>query len=281
MIGQQELLKQMMNLWDSKSFPRFSILVGLNGSGKRTLVRKFAKSINIPLVELPDTKADTVRDMIANAYQQAEPIIYLIADADKMRAAAKNTMLKVTEEPPNNAYIIMTLQDIKQTLDTIKSRGTTFIMERYTPEQLIDYYNKKYGDNLIPEEKTILTNLCETPVEVDLMKQYDFIDFYKAVENVVDHIATVSGANSFKIIERLSLKEDDGKYDIHLFWKAFMTACNEKMKQVRIEADPAEVFRYTTGVQITSKYLQQLSVQGINKQMCFDAWLLDIRKAWM
>ena len=49
------------------------------------------------------------------AYKQTERIIYLIQNADKMSLNAKNSLLKLVEEPPQQAYIIMELQQIENT----------------------------------------------------------------------------------------------------------------------------------------------------------------------
>ena len=120
MIGQTEVLKQVNNLIE-KGFPRFVIITGQKGQGKTTLALEIAKKLNILVVDI-GIKVDEIRDMIEMSYKQTEPIIYLIQNADKMSLGAKNSLLKVIEEPPNNAYFIMELKQIENTLDTIKSR---------------------------------------------------------------------------------------------------------------------------------------------------------------
>ena len=100
------------------------------------------------------------------------------------------------------------------------------------------------------------------------------LDFYNYVEKVVDNIALVSGSNAFKIGDKIAFKDsDEKKYDLKLFWKSFMTICVSRIKD-----DP---FKYSAGIRITSKYLQELRITGINKQSTFDCWLLDIRQEWM
>jgi hypothetical protein len=99
-------------------------------------------------------------------------------------------------------------------------------------------------------------------------------EFYEYAEKVVDNVATVSGSNSFKIAGKIRFKDaDDTKYDLRLFWKAFMNICTGRLRE-----DP---LRYVMGIKITSKYLQELRITGINKQSSFDCWLLDVRKEWM
>jgi hypothetical protein len=124
------------------------------------------------------------------------------------------------------------------------------------------------------DERQIVDDLCVTPGEVDLLMEMGPVEFYEYAEKVVDNVAVVSGANSFKIAQKIKFKDTDtDKYDLRLFWKAFMTICSSRLRE-----DP---HRYAEGIKITSKYLQELRITGINKASTFDCWLLDIRKEWM
>lgn len=266
MIGQQTLLKRIDDLIASNKLPRFMILVGQHGSGRKMVANYIAKHSNHQLI-MVEPNADGIREMIAQAYKVIMPTAYVIADADTMSNAAKNAMLKVTEEPPNNACFIMTLQDEYQTLDTIRSRGTIFHMNTYTTKEIAMCVG---GDDM--EYIAEFTNVCDTPYEVILLKRYGVSDFNDFVRLVVDNIAIVSGANAFKIADRLAFDDNSG-YDLHLFWKAFMRECIR-----RFQENPK---MYGSGVSITSKYLQQLNTQSINKPNTFDMWLLDIRKEWI
>ena len=39
--------------------------------------------------------------------------------------------------------------------------------------------------------------------------------------------------------------------------------------------------KYAKGVKITSEYLQDIRITGINKGAMFDMWILAIREVWM
>lgn len=268
MIGQEKLLSDIKALIEKKKYPRFSILVGVKGSGKKTLAHEIAKMMNMYAVQASDVKVDTVRQLIADAYKLPYEYMYIIPDTDNMSTAAKNALLKVTEEPPNNAYIIMTAQDENNILGTIKSRGTIFHMGSYTSEEIAEYANCENIDDL-----EIITSVCEVPGDVDIVKSMDPVKFYSYAEAVVENIAETSGANSFKIAEKINLKDDTTKYDLALFWRTFMLVCLSKMKDAPL--------KYAEGVKITSKYVQQLNVTGINKSSLFDSWILDVREAWI
>lgn len=281
MIGQKELRTRIEQLIENDTFPRFSILVGPKGSGKKTLanwIRRCMGQYELTIsYEATDVKIDTIRDIIAGAYKTAVTNIYIIPDADYMSNAAKNALLKVTEEPPNNAYIIMTLEDENNTLETIRSRGTVFHMDRYTPDE-IERYAEEYLETASNGKWDIIRNLCETPGDVEILCKSNPSAFYDYVQLVVDNIAEVSLANAFKIPSKVALKEDAEGYDLRLFWKAFIQVLMHKSLTFDCEAE--QIVQYGNAVAVTSKYLQKLKVKGINRSMLMDNWVLEIRKVW-
>ena len=271
MIGQTAFTENINSLVTANKYPRFSIIVGQEGSGKKRMAKYISSKLGCVYADY-GIGVDDIRQMIADAYRVSMPMVYILPDADKMSPAAKNALLKVTEEPPQNAYFILTLTDLNNTLGTIRSRGTVFYMDPYSVFDMERYCLTTH--TVSAEEKQIICDLCETPGEVDKIVDMDTIKFYTYVEKVVDNIAVVSGSNSFKIANSIRFKDtDDKKYDLRLFWKAFMHICTTRLRD-----DP---LKYAMGIKITSKYLQELRVTGINKQSTFDCWLLDIRKEWM
>lgn len=273
MIGQKNLKARLSELIAHNNFPHFVILSGIKGSGKRTLARELAVELDIQYVEVDDVKIDTIREVINMAYQCAVPTVYIIPDADNMSTAAKNSLLKVTEEPPNNAYFIMTSCDTAKILATITSRATVFNMEPYSAEEICEYTELNFALDL--EAVGTIIDIAETPLEVNQLVSYGVSAFHDYVISVVDNVAQVSGANSFKIANRIAMKDETDKFDLRLFWKTFMLICVKRMLD---EKD--KVLYYADGVTVTSDHLQQLTITGINKQMTFDHWLFSIRSRW-
>lgn len=264
MIGQANLHSCVAQLIENNTFPRFSIFVGPKGSGKKTFVHEMFDSWTHGFFVEYGIKADDIRLLISDAYKVQSSTTYFIPDADTMSNAAKNALLKVTEEPPNNAYFIMTLEDENNTLETIRSRGTVFHMDRYTPDEIYQYAcDFAHCDT---ESYKLFTSICDTPGDVDVLKKMGSKEFYDYVELVVDNIAEVSLANAFKIPSKVALKDTNEGYDLRLFWKAFMKVCFDNGKYDAIYP--------------TSKYLQKLKVKGINRSMLIDSWVLEIRELW-
>lgn len=268
MIGQKELRADLMALIERDKYPRFSIFIGQTGSGRKTLAKEIAKKLELQVVQLPDVKVDTIRSMIAEAYKIPYKYLYIIPNAENMSLAAKNAILKVTEEPPNNAYFVMTVQDESQLLDTIKSRGTIFYMNIYTPEEIAEY-----ADCKDTRELEIISSVCEVPGDVDILRKMDVDEFHHYVDSVVENIAVTNGSNSFKVGAKINFKDDADKYDLRLFWRTFMLICLNRIEEDRL--------KYAKGVQITSQHLQELKIIGINRASLFDMWILSIREAWM
>lgn len=274
MIGQTKLIEQFKSMTDD--FPKFIILVGIKGSGKKTLAHEIYKMLSKKMIVdeyiLEDIKVDTIRSMIGDAKKVINPTLYVIPDADKMSSAAKNSMLKITEEPPINAYFILTLENENNALGTIKSRGQLYKIKPYSPE-IIHEYAKSRGITSL-EETEIVLDICETPGEVETLQKTGIIALYDYVAKVIDNIALVSGSNAFKIADKIALKDEEDKYDLRLCWKAFMKVCSDRL---RTEKD----VKYAYAIKVTSHYMQQLNIQGVNKSSTVDMWILDIRENWL
>lgn len=275
MIGQKELLSRIDHQLDNEKFPHFSIIVGEKGSGKRMIANYVASRLQAVVCEVP-AKVDDVRKVIDNAYNVGTlKILYLIPDVDNMSSAAANALLKVTEEPPNNAYFILTCENVDNMLPTIKSRGVTYMIEPYSYEDKCDYLDAQFS-RLTVSEKEFILNVASTIGDVEKMLQLNLSEYRQYVNLVVDNIAEVSGSNAFKIGDKIALKGETDKYDLRLFFKSFNSICVDKMLDGGDDS-----LHYGRVVAITGDYLQQTFIRGINLQMLFDNWILDVREEWL
>ena len=111
-----------------------------------------------------------------------------------------------------------------QTLDLMEKA-----VGAYTPEQIVQYARDTYSLT-ISQEIEIIADICETPGEVNLLLDNGVISLYDYVTLVADNIAECSGSNAFKIEDKIALKDEPDKYDLRLFWKAFMKVCSDRMR---------------------------------------------------
>ena len=148
------------------------------------------------------------------------------------------------------------------------------MMEPYTYDDKCDYVESReetFNDEIFNFMVETTSNLGEI---AELISYGDIESFMEYVRVVIENIAVVSGSNAFKIGEKLAFKDEEDKYNLRLFWKAFRSMCVDKMRETNS-------LEYANVVAITGDALHNLSIKGINKQMLFDTWLLDVRGEWM
>lgn len=275
MIGQAELINKIGGQIGRGKFPRFSIFIGEKGSGKKTLAKELMfLGLGVSEIYFCDIKVDNIREVIESAYKLDEPILYVIPDCDNMSNIAANSLLKVTEEPPKNAYFVLTCESIDNLLPTIKSRGVTYMLAPYTYEDKCDYIDT-HPNRPSEEDVEFILDVASTIGDIQSCLSQNIREFRDYVNLVIDNIAEVSDSNAFKIGDKIAFKDEKGKYDLRLFWKAFSTICVDLMTK------SDDSLKYARAIAITGDYSQQLYIKGINKSMLFDQWIVAIREEWL
>ena len=254
MIGQKNNINTLMQWRCNKSVPRFIIISGDIGSGRLTLAKVIIKMINAKGIIMGNSIAE-VRDTIENAYTITEPTCYIFRNADDMKNEAKNALLKVVEEPPNNAYFIMTVQNIDNMLGTIKSRGTVIKMEPYTREELLSATNDE-----------ILLNYCsnigQTMEDVENIKNAEYL-----VDEIFQAFRNKSGTQLLKACTNLKGKQTEtDKCDCTLFMRVF------RKNILSLETSLLQ----SISIYHISRCMQELSRNTINKKASVECMLISI-----
>lgn len=209
MIGQKNNINTIIQWRCNRSTPRFIIIVGEQGSGRLTLAKEIMRMLNITGI-ISDCKIEDVRRTIEYAYEYTTPTMYIFRDADDMSLNAKNALLKVVEEPPNNAYFVMTVHNIDNMLGTIRSRGTVIKMEPYTIQELCSVCDDKL-------KLEYCTNISELQIEHSELERVE-----SCVDDVIEALNTQSGTRLLKACTQLKSKQTDtDKIDCSLFFKVF------------------------------------------------------------
>ena len=254
MIGQKNNINTLIKWRCNKSVPRFIIISGDIGSGRLTLAKIIIKMINAKGIIMGNSIAE-VRETIENAYTITEPTCYIFRNADDMKNEAKNALLKVVEEPPNNAYFIMTVHNIDNMLGTIRSRGTVIKMEPYSRQEL---------ESLCNDE--LLLEYCSTPGQLQIDKKE-----VKRAEDCADEIIKAlidkSGTKLLKATTKLRAKKaETEKIDCDLFFRVFQQRLFHAMQSGLLIINPS----------ILSECKKELSSNTINKKASIECMLIRI-----
>ncbi len=255
MIGQKNNINTLIQWRCNKSVPRFIIIAGDEGSGRLTLAKIIIKMINAKGVIMGNSISD-VRDTIEQAYYITQPTCYIFRDADDMKNEAKNALLKVVEEPPNNAYFIMTVQNIDNMLGTIKSRGTVIKMEPYTMQEL-----KSVCDDELKLE--YCTNIGELQVAHEEVQRTE-----DCVDDVLKALREKSGTKLLKACTQLKGKQTEtDKIDCLLFFKVF---------QKRLYRLYPTLDLHINDLSCVFQCKQELNRNTINKKSSIESMLIKI-----
>ena len=268
MIGQKMLLEYIDNL--KNNFPRFSIIVGSQGSGKKTLVKEISKMLNVPYI-IWENKIDDIRSLNELMNQQTETTIYCIPNYEDMTFRARNSLLKMCEEPPNKSYIILTSTSKEIILPTILNRGVVFVMQPYLEDELHCIEKDKYGFDMghTREQVDKFITLCRVPGDLDKVRNMDFNAFVEFMKKFWEHIGSSSAGNSLKVASKLKIKEDSADttlYDIDIFLN-YLIKLN---MQEEITEKQSKIYQL---IMWARKCLQL----KYNKQYIVDKFILDLR----
>ena len=277
MIGQKQLISVIDNQIELDEFPKFSIIVGPEGSGKKTLSYQIANKLGCQRTFI-EPKIDAIREMINSAYTVQTKTLYVILDGN-MSIPAENALLKICEETPLNTYIMWLVSDSSIILDTLKSRAGIYYIQPYTTTEILEY--AQIGREVV-DDSDIIADLCETPGDVDRLRAMGMDKFYSFVEKVVNNIANVSSANALKITNNIDTKGTDAdKYDMILFLRAFRAICGRELRIAIANNDLEGQMWFSDGIKVTTNILNQTRINGINKSALLDMFILDIRREWV
>ena len=139
MIGQSRL-KSLINSFDFDSFPNVVLLVGEEGSGKRTLVKEVIQPTLC--LDTKDITSEITYEGIGSIYLTPIPFIYII-DMDNLSEKKYNVLLKFLEEPPLNCKIVLLSSNSSRIIPTILNRCQVWNLDKYTDEELLNFTSDK------------------------------------------------------------------------------------------------------------------------------------------
>ena len=183
MIGQESVLRALVNALDSDRLHHAYLFTGMRGVGKTTIARIFAKCLNcetkgvssnpcgtcstcqdidagrfFDLIEVDAasrTKVESTRELLENVpYAPASGRfkVYLIDEVHMFSTHSFNALLKTLEEPPEHVKFLLATTDPQKVPATVLSRCLQFNLKRMSPVILTDYLVKILSEEEIEHE---------------------------------------------------------------------------------------------------------------------------------
>lgn len=270
MIGQKEILSNVDFWIGQDAVPRFMIISGDVGSGRTTISKEIARKMRAYIIDC-ELSVEAVREAVKNCYKCSGNTVYLFRNADKMSSAAKNAMLKITEEPPRQAHFIVTVQNPENMLETLRSRATNIQMAPYTDEELDTYYH-----DYTNKKNHLIREVSDTPGMMEQLETIDVEELLDFCNTVIDNIQKVTGVNAFKIVQRIKLKETSDGYDPDLFFHCLKYVLLQKMDDEKASVD--YLVKLGRMMMCTCKYHRELNMTGVKKDSTLDMWVLEMRE---
>lgn len=185
-VGQDSIVKALKHQIDTKTFTHSYIFSGIRGTGKTSMAKVFAKSLNcitpiegnacnsceqcksfnqgssIDMIEIDaasNNGVDDVRQIRENARflpVYSEYKIYIIDEVQMLSQGAFNALLKTLEEPQSKVIFILATTELYKIPDTILSRCIQFNFKRIEKKDMIarlsyilDKENVKYDNKAL------------------------------------------------------------------------------------------------------------------------------------
>ena len=168
LVGQEHVVKTLQGALSSGRVGHAYLFAGPRGTGKTTMARLFAKSLNcekrgtnsepcntctfcnavttgtsLDLIEIDaasQTGVDNIRELTDSAMVSApggKYKVFLIDEVHMLSKSSFNALLKTLEEPPAHVVFILATTEPHKILPTVLSRVQRFDFKRITPGEMV------------------------------------------------------------------------------------------------------------------------------------------------
>jgi len=190
LVGQEHVVRALTHALDEQRLHHAYLLTGTRGTGKTTIARILAKSLNcesgvsstpcghcstcqeidvgrfVDLLEVDaatNTKVEEMRQLLENAIYaptQGRYKIYVIDEVHMLSTSAFNAMLKTLEEPPEHIKFILATTDPQKIPVTVLSRCLQFNLKQMPPAVISTHLNRVLQAEGIPSTPPALARIA-------------------------------------------------------------------------------------------------------------------------
>jgi DNA polymerase-3 subunit gamma/tau len=166
-VGQEAVVRTLSNAIESGKIRQAYLFAGPRGTGKTSLARILAKSVNcrqgptahpdntchacvaitngtsLDVIEMDAASQRgiddirEIRDRVVLQPVEGRSKVYILDEAHQLTDAAWNALLKLIEEPPPHLLFVFCTTDLAKVLPTVRSRCQTFVFQRPRLPELV------------------------------------------------------------------------------------------------------------------------------------------------
>jgi DNA polymerase-3 subunit gamma/tau len=144
-IGQNTVVTALSNQLENNTVSQALLFCGPAGTGKTTVARIIANSLNAEIHELDaasNNGIDNVRMMQEQAKAKSitnENKVFILDEFHAMSGASFQALLKVLEEPPKNVYFILCTTETNKIPKTIMSRVQKYFFNSISADLIVKH----------------------------------------------------------------------------------------------------------------------------------------------
>ena len=185
--------------------------------------------------------------------------VVIVDDADTMNRNAQNALLKILEEPPEDAYLILVSHRLGAMIPTIRSRTQTLTFKPLTKDVFEKLLSMK-GFSLDPAQLDTIYNLSEGSVGLALqIMEQGGLDTLALILAMFDHYPHWSWPDIHVLADQMARGGRDQSYKSFIMLLPWMFT---QMIQAKAR-----------GQTISSKFLQIDTIQNLHKQSSLESLL--------
>ena len=224
-VGQDSIIKTLKNSIVNKTFTHAYMFFGPRGTGKTTVSKIFARSINclesqdgiacgkcknclessknscVDIIEIDaasNNGVDEIRELrskVALVPAELKYKVYIIDEVHMLSIGAFNALLKTLEEPPEHVVFILATTDQQKVPETIISRCQCFSFKRISNEMIVSRLKYICECENIDVEKSVLEeiSLASEGGLRDAVGMLDKLSSYSSKKITLDNFYELNG----------------------------------------------------------------------------------------